>query len=247
MSRMRSTLGVLCAAVALVLPSAAIAHEGNPNYRSEITSIEPAALADGLTATIQNFDDNVELVNRTGKDVLIKGYDGEPYVRIGADGTVEVNLNSPTYYLNEDRFADVEVPARADAKAEPEWKEVDDSGIYSWHDHRSHYMALGTPSQVKDESKETKVFDYTIPITVDGEPARMDGTLTWVGKQSGFPVLPFIALAAVIVLGAVGISIVRNRRGDEGEDDDRDGDGDGESGDDRPGPPEEPKERAEAW
>jgi len=236
MIRMKSALGALFALMAVALPSAANAHEGNPNYRSEITSIEPAALADGLQATIQNFDDNVELVNRTGKEVVIKGYDGEPYVRIGADGLVEVNLNSPTYYLNEDRFADVEVPERADAKAEPAWEEVDDSGIYSWHDHRSHYMGLGTPSQVKDESKETKIFDYSIPITVGGKPAAMDGTLTWVGKQSGFPVMPFVALAAVIVLGALGISILRNRRRDDDEDD--------ESG---TAPPEEPKEQAEAW
>lgn len=240
MKRLKGTFTVLIALLAMTVPAAANAHEGNPNYRSEITSITPAALADGLTATIQNFDDNVELVNRTGKEVLIKGYDGEPYVRIGADGLVEVNLNSPTFYLNEDRFADVEVPARADAKAEPEWDEVDDSGIYSWHDHRSHYMGLGTPSQVEDESKETKVFDYSIPLTVGGKPAEMDGTLTWVGKQSGFPVLPFVALAAVIVLGAVALSVIRNRRRDDDED-----------GEDEPGEPKEPEagseDQTEAW
>ena len=248
MRSLKRTCSVLIALLALWVPATAIAHEGNPNYRSEITSITPAALTDGLTATIQNFDDNVELVNRTGKDVLIKGYDGEPYVRIGADGVVEVNLNSPSYYLNEDRFADVEVPARADAKAEPEWEEVDDSGIYSWHDHRSHYMGIGTPSQVEDESKETKVFDYSIPMAVDGKPARMDGTLTWVGKQSGFPVLPFVALAAVIVLGAVALSVIRNRRRD-GEDGD-DGEGGGPADRSVPGrdePPANPKEQAEAW
>jgi len=240
MNRIKGTLGVLFLLSAMLMPSAANAHEGNPNYRSEITSIKPASLADGLQATIQNFDDNVELVNRTGEEVVIKGYDGEPYVRIGADGLVEVNLNSPTYYLNEDRFAAVEVPERADAKAEPAWEEVGDSGIYSWHDHRSHYMALGTPSQVKDESKETKIFDYSIPITVGGRPAALDGTLTWVGKQSGFPIMPFIALAAVIVIGAVGLSVVRNRRRDDDPDDDpRDPE--------EPQRPAEPEESKEAW
>ncbi|HTU14185.1 MAG TPA: hypothetical protein VMF31_03215 [Solirubrobacterales bacterium] len=246
MSRITRTLCVLFLLVAAIPPSAAVAHEGNPNYRSEITSIEPAALADGLRATVQNFDDNVELVNRTGKEVVVKGYDGEPYVRIGADGLVEVNLNSPTYYLNEDRFAAVDVPERADAKAEPAWEEVEGSGVYAWHDHRSHYMSPGTPSQVKDESKETKVFDYSIPITVGGKPAALDGTLTWVGKQSGFPVLPFVLLAAVIVIGAVALSVFRNRRrdGDDGHDG-HDGGQTPDAGESRGG--DRPAEGAEAW
>ena len=246
MSRTRSTVTVLTTLLALLAPAVANAHEGNPDYRSEITSITPAAAADGLTATIQNFDDNVELVNRSGKEVLVKGYDGEPYVRIAADGTVSVNLNSPSYYLNEDRFADVEIPERADAKAEPEWEEVNEDGIYSWHDHRSHYMGLGTPSQVEDESKETKVFDYSIPVEVDGRPVEMSGTLTWVGKDSGFPVLPFIGLAAVIVLGAIALSVTRRRRAEDDDSETGPGAG-GES--DRPAPPgpPEPDKHTEAW
>lgn len=225
MKRFTGTAIVLVALTAVFLPSAATAHEGNPDYRSEITAITPASAADGVVLTIQNFDDNIELNNRTGKEVVVKGYDGEPYIRIGADGVVEVNLNSPAYYLNEDRFADVQVPDRADAKAKPEWKQVSGDGTFSWHDHRSHYMGLGTPSQVKDESKETEVFPYVIPMTVGGVPVEAKGVLTWVGKQSGFPVLPFVGLAALIVLGAVGISIVRRRRD---EDDPEFGDSSGE-------------------
>lgn len=134
---------------------------------------------------------------------------------------VEVNLNSPAYYLNEDRYADVQVPDRADAEAEPDWKEVDDNGRFTWHDHRSHYMGLDIPPQVKDESKETKVFDYTIPITVAGQPAEVGGTLTWVGKDSGFPVLPFVLLA--VIAAAVGYILFRRRGKDDGGDDEEEG------------------------
>ncbi|MBK5232782.1 MAG: hypothetical protein JJE13_07345 [Thermoleophilia bacterium] len=116
MKRLIGTLVVLVSLAAA--PSPAIAHQGNPNFRSEITSITPAAAADGLEVQIENFDDNVQLVNRTGKSVVIKGYDGESYVRISPDGQVEVNLNSPAYYLNEDRFADVTVPEGAPESAE---------------------------------------------------------------------------------------------------------------------------------
>ncbi len=233
MKHLIGTITVLALLVAA--PSSAIAHQGNPDFRSEIASITPAAAGDGLKVQIENFDDNVQVVNRTGKEVVIKGYDGEPYIRMSPDGTVEVNLNSPAYYLNEDRFADVTVPKRADARAAPGWKEVDDTGLFSWHDHRSHYMGLDTPPQVKDESTETKVFDYSIPATVGGKPVEINGTLTWVGDQSGFSFKPFIALAVLIVAGLIGLSIIRRRRDEE------DGDDSGEAG------PEDDSGPAEAW
>ncbi|MCB0831468.1 MAG: hypothetical protein KDB64_11125, partial [Solirubrobacterales bacterium] len=181
---MKRFLGAVALFIVAVVPSAATAHQGNPDFRSEITSVQPAALGNGLQIEIVNFDDHVRLVNKSGKEVVIKGYDGEPYARISPDGTVSVNLNAPAYYLNEDRYANVDVPARADANATPDWKVIDDNGTFEWHDHRSHYMSQGTPPQVKDKSEKTKVFDYTIPIEVGGQPAKIDGTLTWVGTGS---------------------------------------------------------------
>ena len=166
---MKRVLSLLALFIFVAVPASSSAHQGNPDYRSEITSIQPGALADGLTVEIVNFDDHVRLVNQTGKEVIINGYDGDPYARIESGGAVYVNLNSPAYYLNEDRFAAVEVPDRADPKAKPDWKQVADNGTFEWHDHRSHYMGTGTPSQVTDESKETKVFDYVIPIEVGGD------------------------------------------------------------------------------
>lgn len=214
---MKQLTGTLCALLlAMVISSAAAnAHQGNPNFRSEITSISPAALAEGLEMSVKNFDDNIELVNRTGKAVLIKGYDGEPYVRFGSDGLVEVNLNSPAYYLNEDRLGDVALPERADSKAAPEWEEVDDTGTWSWHDHRSHYMSEGIPPQVSDESVVTKVFDYTIPMRIGGTPVEASGTLTWVGSDSSVPVLPFVGLGLLVVAALAGAFVIRRRRREE--------------------------------
>jgi hypothetical protein len=218
---MKRLTGVIALLVLVVFAgtfcSAANAHQGNPDFRSEIDSISPGDLGNGLSVEIVNFDDHVRLVNKTGKEVTIKGYDGEPYARISPDGKVEVNLNSPAYYLNEDRFAEVEVPARANAKAKPDWKEIDDNSTFEWHDHRSHYMGQGTPPQVKDESEKTKVFDYAIPIEVGGKPAKIDGTLIWVGTGSKAPVIPFIILG-LAVFAAFGFWISRKRRGG-GEDD----------------------------
>ncbi|MDQ2700279.1 MAG: hypothetical protein M3Y23_03000 [Actinomycetota bacterium] len=235
MKRLSRALAVFAAfSVMSLLPVVASAHQGDPNYRSVIESVKPSAPAEGLELEIQNFDDHVELVNRTGKQVVVKGYDNEPYFRIGPDGLVEVNLNSPSHYLNEDRYADVELPARADAKAEPDWQEVDQTGRYVWHDHRSHYMGVGTPSQVKDKSKETEVFPYEIPMTVDGTPVVAAGTLTWVGEKSGPPAFIWFVLAGLIVACAIAITVIRRNRGHETS---LDGEGSGD----------QDKEDAEVW
>ncbi len=212
---MKRFTGTLCAVLALaaVIAPVSSAHQGNPNFRSEITSINPAGMAEGIALTVKNFDDGLELVNRSGKVVLVMGYDGEPYLRFSPDGTVEVNLNSPSYYLNEDRFADVAIPDRADPGAPPEWKQIDDTGVSYWHDHRSHYMGEGIPVQVTDESVETKVFDYRIPMMIDGELVNAKGTLTWVGSDDGVPIAPFAGLALLIVAGGTWLLLRRRRAG----------------------------------
>ncbi len=134
--------------------------------------------------------------------MVIYGYNDEPYARIEKSGAVQVNENSPATYLNDSRFeTDVEVPKGVDPKAAPEWKTVDDSGTFIWHDHRMHWMiANQLPSQVTDKGKKTKIFDYEIPMEVDGKPTTLHGTLWWVGS-AGTSKLPFVIAAIVIVLG----------------------------------------------
>lgn len=206
---MRISAWAAGALIALIGGTPAYAHQGDPNFRSELSGIEPSIA--GLEAEVLNYDDSLELRNRSGQDVLVRGYDGEPYVRILADGTVQVNTRSPAYYLNDDRYAEVDVPPQADASAPPAWKTLDSSGIYTWHDHRIHYMSEGTPPQVTDESKRTTVFDYSVPIEIGGKQAAITGTLVWVGRDDGAPLWPFIVLAAgALALAALGI--VRRRR-----------------------------------
>ncbi len=211
MLRLRGALAFALVALCALAPTA-LAHEGNPNYRSEVRSISPAI--DGLTAQVLNFDDRIELRNDSGRTVTVQGYDGEPYLRFEAAGTVKVNTRSPAAFLNEERFAQVEVPARADAEAEPRWETVAENGRYDWHDHRIHWMSQTAPEKVRaDESARVKVFDWRLPVSVASGRSTVSGSLTWLGKDSGgFPVAAVISLVAVALAGAGLVLVVRRRR-----------------------------------
>lgn len=196
----------------VIAPAAAHAHKGSPNFLSEVAPL-PAA-AEGLRVEMLNRDDRLLLTNLTGREVLVLGYEDEPYARIDADGTVSVNLNSPAHHLNEDRYGTGEVPAAADPGAEPRWEELSGSGRFEWHDHRAHWMGKDRPPQVTDPDVRTEVFDWKVPIEVDGERTAISGTLFWTPLPSGgVPTGALIAGAAVVIALAAAVAVVRRRRG----------------------------------
>lgn len=199
-------LGVL---VAISVAGQANAHKGNPDFRSEITGIDPEV--PGLRAEILNYDADVLLSYTGDQTVVVMGYEGEPYLRFSPDGAVEANTRSPSLYLNTDRYGNAPVPPGADPGAEPEWKKVAGTGEFLWHDHRSHYMSLTTPAQVTDPDQRTKIFDYEIPLEVDGSPVVVSGTLYWAGTGD-FLLLPFIVLGLLATTFVVVVIVVRGRR-----------------------------------
>jgi hypothetical protein len=210
---MRRALAFGAVAALLAAPAAA-AHQGNPNYRSAVDAITPAVT--GLTVRVLDYDDRLELTNHSGRTVTVQGYDGEPYARVLADGTVEVNKRSPAYYLNDDRYADVKVPASADPKAPPQWAVVDRTARLEWHDHRMHWMSRSLPPQVKDKSKRTKVIDYAIPLRVGDRSASIRGTLFWQPDEGGGAPVGMIVGLGVLALVAIGaVAIVQRRRSRE--------------------------------
>jgi LPXTG-motif cell wall-anchored protein len=218
-SKRWAVLAAITSLLCLLSASPALAHEGNPDYRSEINAVRPDV--PGVSFEVLNYDADMELIDQSGHEVVIYGYEGEPFARILRDGTVQKNKLSPSTYLNVDRYAEVKVPKSADAKAPPEWETVDQSGTLRWHDHRMHYMSKTTPPQVKDKSKRTKVFDYEIPLRIDGQKGAIEGTLFWVGPADTSKTPFLIAGLAIVLLGGAAVLIVRRRRRDEDGDDDR--------------------------
>ncbi len=201
------------ALVALVRADPAAADPPVPtDYRSTVDAIEPAA--DGVRAEVVGGDAFLELTVDRGVEVVVTGYQGEPYLRFRPDGTVERNRRSPATYVNDSRDAVAQVPASADPEADPDWETVGDGGAYAWHDHRIHWMGSEQPNGA-EPGEWTK--PWTVDIEVDGTPTRINGTLALV---DGVNPLPWVALglaaAAAIVIGGRRRPLHRRLRGGPG-------------------------------
>jgi hypothetical protein len=202
----RSAALLVLVAVLLALGAApAFADPAGPtNYEAVVTAVETA---DGAQVDVEartlGGDAFLVLSAPEGATVEVPGYDDEPYVRISEDGTVEVNHRSPTHWFNEDRYG-AAVPEVADEDAEPVWRTVADDGTYAWHEHRIHWMSPSPPRQVDTGLAEPQhVFDWEIPVVVDGDEALVRGDLTWhPGPASWVPTALLIA-AAVLAVGLV--------------------------------------------
>jgi hypothetical protein len=209
-------LASLAAVATLGVATPASADPAGPtNYDSRLTGLE----AEGGTPAgevpvrfeILGGDAFLAVSAAPGTEVEVPGYDGEPYVRIAADGTVEVNQRSPSRWLNDARYGaeDVEVPPEADAAAPPRWEVVATDGEYAWHDHRIHWMSPSLPRQVDPGAGTAQpVTAWTVPLQVDGQPLTLTGELRWLPGPS--PALPG-SVALLAVAGAT--AIVRLRPG----------------------------------
>ena len=174
-------LGVVAlVATALAVVPAALGDSGSPNYSSKLTSVAPGVK--GLTVRVVDGDDALELRNASGLNVMVPGYENEPYLRFLVNGRVEVNVNSPAKYLNEERYAGVTVPKEASAGAKPKWVLLAQDGSYTWHEHRVHWMSTAQPPRVKASggAEFQKVFDWIVPLSVGGKRVKASGTLWWV-------------------------------------------------------------------
>ncbi|UOY03640.1 hypothetical protein [Blastococcus sp. PRF04-17] len=197
-------LGVLAT---LSVAGPAAAHVGGgaagSNYDARVTSVTPDV--PGIRVRVLQFGDEIELANDTATEVVVPGYDGEPYLRIGPDG-VWRNANSAATYVNLDRFALVDVPAHAREGAAPDWEKVSTKSAYVWHDHRTHWMSeKQLPPQVAaDPGAEHTVFEWTVPVLHGRTPIAIEGVLTWSPPPPPWLVWP-VHVGLVLVALAAGL------------------------------------------
>jgi hypothetical protein len=193
-------IGVVLVLLGTAAPAAA--DPARPTeYRSIVEEVEPAT--DAIEVEVRGGDAFLEVTVEPGHEVLVEGYQQEPYIRVLADGTVERNRLSPATWINEARFG-TETPPEADHEADPEWEVVADGGEYAWHDHRIHWMQLEPPPVEPGEV----VSNWTVRLTVDGEEIEVRGRLE---RVAGVSPVPWIGIA--VVVGAALLLAGRRRLG----------------------------------
>lgn len=174
--RARPAVAVLVALLAWSTLGAGVAgaDEATPsNFTSEVVEVRPDV--DGVTVRVDGGDSFLTVSARPGVVVEVPGYDGEPYLRIGADGRVEVNRRSPAHALNLTRTGSGGLPDEADSGAEPRWVATGEVGSASWHDHRIHWMLSEPPVP----GRGGFVQRWTVPIEVDGTEVTVSGELRY--------------------------------------------------------------------
>ncbi len=205
---------------AVVIVPAALAHPRAKGYargfQSKVVAVRPEVA--GLSIRVVGGDDRLRVENRSGTELIVLGYDGEPYLRIGPDGVFR-NVRSPAVYLNEDRFARVSVPLSADPGARPAWKQVSPRAVWQWHDHRIQWMALGPPPAVRQAPKSShRIFAWRVPARLGDRPLAVTGRLDYVPPPGGGTSSSLVALVVITGIGvllALGLLFLRLRRGEE--------------------------------
>lgn len=169
---------------------------------SVIESVVPALPA-GASVEIVGFDTFLRL-SALGHEVLVPGYEDEPYIRIDTNGDVFVNDGSATAVLNGDRYGNVDLRNFV-RTPQPQWRRIAANGIAMWHDHRSHWMSPKRPAPVDDKGT---VQEFIIPLTIDGQKTLVEGTLYLREKAS----VGWWLLGVFGVIGAALLSIAARRK-----------------------------------
>jgi hypothetical protein len=200
-------VGMVAGAIVAASASPASAHGLGglkpTDYQTRLGAIRPTT--PGVELVVVDLGTRLELTNRTPHDVIVLGYDGEPYLRVGPRGVFE-NTRSPATYFNRSlNPAGSAPPKQADPKAAPAWKKTGSGNSVSWHDHRAHFMGLDDPPAVaRDPSHRHLIDTFRIAMRTDGRTLTARGQIVWVPPPSPWP-----WVAAAVVLAALVVALSR--------------------------------------
>lgn len=195
----------LTAASVLAAPPASahsVAGVAGTNYRTRLLAVRPAL--PGLRVKVIETGSRLELTNHTGHDVVVLGYQDEPYLRVGPAGVFK-NVRSPAAYMNATRKGTTPIPASASPSAPPEWRKASSGTTARWHDHRIHWMGAGNPPVVRQAPGRQHVIvpQWDVQLRAGAQRVDVTGDLVWVPGPSTVPwlVLALVLLGAGVLAG----------------------------------------------
>lgn len=190
----------ICAAILLPLvqPAAAAADSGST-----------AAVATGSIDTVDSVPAGVQVKVVDGQSlwmrvdprltVVVIGLRGEPFLRFSPAG-VDENMHAPSAYL--DRGLPQAVPAGFTAASPPLWRPVSSAHAYMWHENR---LQPAVPAGAGGTAAA-----WTVPLTVNGAPARIGGELLHRPAPSRLWLWPLVvALACAAAAVRLGCDVAR--------------------------------------
>jgi hypothetical protein len=202
--RWRAVFVVALAAVGAVVGSASPAYAHGVggvsprNYETKLLDVQPRIA--GVEVSVVDLGDRLLLRNHTDRDVVVVGYDDEPYLRVGPRGVFE-NTRSPATSLNRSRVPSGAPPKSADPSAPPVWRKVSSDHSATWHDHRAHFMGTEEPPEVRHDPSARHVIDrWTVELRTDGRTVRANGELVYVPPRSPWPYVALAVLLAVVLI-----------------------------------------------
>jgi hypothetical protein len=130
----------------------------------------------------------LELINRSGREVVVLGLQGEEFLRVRPDG-VDENRRAPTWFASRSLAGST---GGGDASAAPEWHRVAGEPRVRWHDERA---------------RELPARQWSVPLLVEQrEPGIVRGTVAAApAPQTGW-------WWAGSVLAAVVVALLRRAR-----------------------------------
>lgn len=152
--------------------------------------------------------------------VDVEGRDGRPFLRFGG-GVVQANTASASW-ADDQRARGRAAPASGDA---PHWTVVARSQSWSWLDPRLRYPSDEPGRDVLARTSPTVLTRWTVPLVVDGAPADLGGTVSWVPRRTALAELGvrsrssggsrtgwLVTAAGAAVVAALGALVLRRRR-----------------------------------